>query len=60
MASVRELVEDIAKARGLDLKPYLLGSAAAAPGRGNPRTISDLDVGADVFYHPTPGVRSPG
>lgn len=51
-------LEDIAQARGLDLKPYLLGSAAAAPGRGNPRTISDLDIGADVFYNPTPGVRT--
>ena len=51
-------LEGIAEARGLDVKPYLLGSAAAAPGRGNPRTVNDLDVGADVFYNPTPGVRT--
>ena len=51
-------LEGIAEGRGLDLKPYLLGSASAAPGRGNPRTVNDLDVGADVFYNPTPGVRT--
>jgi hypothetical protein len=51
-------LEGIAEARGLDVKPYLLGSAAAAPGRGNSRTTGDVDIGADVFYSPTPGVRT--
>ncbi|HWI19587.1 MAG TPA: carbohydrate binding family 9 domain-containing protein [Vicinamibacterales bacterium] len=51
-------LEGIAAARGLDVKPYLLGTSAAAPGRGHDRTVNDLDVGGDVFYNPTPGVRT--
>src|SRR5688572_32864232 len=51
-------LEDIAEARGLDLKPYLLGGSSAAPGRGDSRTVNDVDAGADIFYNPTPGVRT--
>src|SRR5688500_13878602 len=51
-------LEDIAEARGLDVKPYLLGTSAAAPGRGSSRAVNDVDVGADIFYNPTPGVRT--
>jgi hypothetical protein len=51
-------LDDIAEARGFDIKPYLLGSTAAAPGRGNSRAVNDVEVGADIFYNPTPGVRT--
>ena len=51
-------LEDIAEARGVDVKPYLLGSSAAAPGRGSLGTVNDVAVGADIFYNPTPGVRT--
>jgi hypothetical protein len=51
-------LDGIAEARGFDVKPYLLGSSGAAPGRGSTRTINDVDVGADIFYNPTPGVRT--
>jgi hypothetical protein len=51
-------LEDIAEARGLDVKPYLLGTSAAAPGRGHSRAVNDVDVGADIFYNPTPGIRT--
>ena len=51
-------LDEIAEARGLDVKPYLLGSSGAAPGRGNARAENDVDVGADIFYNPTPGVRT--
>ena len=51
-------LEDIAEARGVDVKPYLLGTSDAAPGRGSSRTVNDVDVGADIFYNPTPGVRT--
>ena len=51
-------LDDIAEARGLDVKPYLLGTSAAAPGRGSARAVNDVDVGADIFYNPTPGVRT--
>jgi hypothetical protein len=42
-------LEDIAEAKGLDVKPYLLGSVASAPGRGSSRAINDVDAGADIF-----------
>ena len=51
-------LEDIAQGRGVDVKPYLLGTSAAAPGRGSARAVNDVDVGADIFYNPTPGVRT--
>lgn len=51
-------LDDIAEARGLDVKPYLLGTSAAAPGRGSSRAINDVDLGADIFFNPTPGVRT--
>jgi hypothetical protein len=51
-------LEDIAEARGVDVKPYLLGTSSAAPGRGNSRAVNDVDAGADIFYNPTPGVRT--
>jgi hypothetical protein len=51
-------LEDIAEATGLDVKPYLLGSSFSAPGRGASRVENDVDVGADIFYSPTPGVRT--
>jgi hypothetical protein len=51
-------LEGIAEARGVDVKPYLLGSSGAAPGRGSARAVNDVDVGADIFYNPTPGVRT--
>jgi hypothetical protein len=51
-------LEGIDQATGLDLKPYLLGSSFSAPGRGEPGVDNDVDVGADVFYSPTPGIRT--
>ena len=51
-------LQDISETSGLDIKPYLLGSASSAPGRGGARVVNDVDVGADVFYSPTPGVRT--
>jgi hypothetical protein len=51
-------LEEITEARGLDVKPYLLSTSASAPGRGSSRAVSDVDVGADIFYSPTPGVRT--
>jgi hypothetical protein len=51
-------LEDINEATGLDLKPYLLGSSFSAPGRGDAPVENDVNVGADVFYSPTPGIRT--
>jgi hypothetical protein len=51
-------LEDIAEATGLDVKPYLLGSSSSAPGRGSSEVDNDVNVGADIFYSPTPAVRT--
>jgi hypothetical protein len=51
-------LDDIAAGRGLDVKPYLLGASAAAPGRGSARADTDVEIGGDIFYNPTPGVRT--
>jgi Domain of unknown function (DUF5916) len=51
-------LEAISEATGLDVKPYLLGSSFTAPGRGDSRVDNDVDIGADVFYSPTPGIRT--
>ena len=51
-------LEGIAEATGLDVKPYLLGSSFTAPGRGNAEVENDINVGADIFYSPTPAVRT--
>lgn len=51
-------VTDISQGIGLDIKPYALGSAGAAPGRGAPATIGDVNAGVDVFYNITPALRA--
>jgi hypothetical protein len=51
-------IDDISQGIGLDLKPYALGSASAAPGRGLPATTGDFDVGLDAFYNLTPALKA--
>jgi hypothetical protein len=51
-------IGDISQGIGLDLKPYLLGAATAAPGRGAPATTGDFDVGLDGFYNVTPALKA--
>ena len=43
---------------GLDIKPHAVGSLTAAPGRGRSATIGDGEVGVDIFYSVTPGLRA--
>jgi hypothetical protein len=49
---------DVSAGRGFELKPYLAGSMAHAPGRapGAPRQSAG-DVGIDVLYNFTPSLR---
>lgn len=49
---------DINEAGGLDVKPYLLGTAESFPGRGDARVRSSANAGVDLFYSPTPDVRT--
>ena len=51
-------IDGISQGIGLDLKPYLLGSAGAAPGRGLPATTGDFDIGLDAFYNLTPALKA--
>ncbi len=51
-------VRDVTQGHGLDIKPYGLVSALAAPGRGNPAMTTDASAGLDLFYNPTPLLRT--
>jgi hypothetical protein len=47
----------VTQGHGLDIKPYVLGSAQDAPARGETMSGSG-QIGADVFYNPTPALRT--
>jgi hypothetical protein len=51
-------ITGISQGVGLDLKPYALGAAGAAPGRGTPATTGDWDIGLDAFYNVTPALKA--
>jgi hypothetical protein len=51
-------VRDMTQGHGLDLKPYGLVSSLASPGRGSPAMTTDASAGLDVFYNPTPLLRT--
>ena len=51
-------IDGISQGIGLDLKPYVLGSASAAPGRNLPATTGDYDIGLDAFYNLTPALKA--
>jgi hypothetical protein len=50
-------ITGISQGIGLDLKPYLLGAATAAPGRNAAATTGDWDLGLDGFYNVTPALK---
>ena len=51
-------ISEVSQGLGLDVKPYLVGTLSNEPGRGNPAFIGDADVGMDLFYNLTPGLRA--
>jgi hypothetical protein len=51
-------IRDVTQGHGLDLRPYGVASALAAPGRGQSRTETDADAGIDVYYSVTPKLRA--
>ena len=51
-------IRDVTQGHGLDIKPYGLVSSLASPGRGNPATTTDASAGLDLFYNPTPLLRT--
>ncbi len=51
-------IRNVSQGLGLDVKPYALVMGESFPGRGQQGFHRDNDVGVDVFYSPTPGLRS--
>ncbi|MGE4054579.1 MAG: carbohydrate binding family 9 domain-containing protein, partial [Vicinamibacterales bacterium] len=51
-------LEGISGGRGLDIKPYVIGTSESFPGRGDNEVHNDADVGVDLFFSPTPSVRT--
>jgi hypothetical protein len=51
-------IRNVSQGSGLDLKPYGIYTAQASPGRGQPSTVGDANAGLDLFYNPTPLLRT--
>ena len=51
-------IQEVSQGLGLDVKPYVVGSAESSPGRGIPAITGTADAGADFFYSLTPGLRA--
>jgi len=53
-----EGIEGVNQGKGLEFKPYLLGTAFSSPGTGQDKTVLKGDPGLDVFYNLTPQLRA--
>ncbi|MDP3766985.1 MAG: DUF5916 domain-containing protein, partial [Dehalococcoidia bacterium] len=51
-------IRGVSQGRGLDLKPYGVYTSQASPGRGQHAMRGDASAGLDVFYSPTPQLRT--
>ena len=52
-------MEDVSQGLGLDVKPYVTATGAESPGREEPTPFtSSGDIGVDLFYNVTPGLRA--
>jgi hypothetical protein len=52
-------IDDVSQGAGLDVRPYVAGHVAEAPGRTPPvARDADADVGLDLFYNLTPNMRA--
>ena len=51
-------ITGISQGVGLDLKPFVLGAGFNAPGRGQPATTGDFEIGLDGFYNVTPSLKA--
>ena len=51
-------IRDVSQGHGLDIKPYGLFTSEASPGRGSSATNLDASAGLDLFYNPTPILRT--
>ena len=51
-------IRDVSQGRGLDIKPYGLFTSDVSPGSGSAATNFDASTGLDLFYNPTPLLRT--
>lgn len=51
-------LRDLSQGHGIDLRPYIIGSAEAFPGRNRPEAQFDKAIGLDLIYSPKPGLRT--
>lgn len=51
-------LSSLSQGLGLDVRPYVVGSSGAAPGRNQPDTASKGSFGGDIFYNLTAGLRA--
>ena len=51
-------INNVSQGRGLDLKPYGVLTSQASPGRGQTSMRGDATAGFDLFYSPTPLLRT--
>jgi hypothetical protein len=51
-------IREVTQGHGLDIKPYGLVSSLASPGRGMSAMTTDTSAGIDLFYNPTPVLRT--
>ena len=51
-------LSEISQGVGFDIKPYVVGSALAEPGRGRPENSFNGDAGVDFIYSLTPSLRA--
>ena len=50
-------IRDVSQGVGLDVKPYLVATSEAFPGRANATGGTSVEVGGDLFYNITPSLR---
>ena len=53
-----EGIEGVNQGKGLEFKPYLLGTASTSPSTGQEEAVYQGDTGLDVFYNLTPQLRA--
>ena len=51
-------IRDVTQGHGLDIKPYGVVTSQAAPGRDSGAVRGDASAGIDLFYSPTPLLRT--
>jgi len=51
-------IRNVSQGTGLDLKPYGVYTSQASPGRGQTAMRGDASAGVDLFYNPTPLLRT--